>query len=283
MDAVITYVNGADPQWQALYAAYNGQEPSKRFRDWGLLPFQIASIRKYLPFVEKIFLVVALPSQVPPGLPEDVEVVLHKEIIPSAYLPTFNSAAIEMFLHRIPGLDSRFIYINDDCIPVLPCAEEDFFMGDKIVKGFSRHLFSFSQYKKHCRNADRLARKAARKFWSPLYLRPQHTVSPMFRDACEDVWIRVQKRIEASITPVREDCNINQNLFQDYLFLKGRAVNIRTSNKHISLGATTPWGLSKYLAKPDSKWVCINDVRLPDFLVKEYRKVLQKAFPTGKQ
>ena len=277
MDAVITYVNGSDPQWQALYAAHSGAEPSKRFRDWGMLPLQIRSIRKYLPFVDRIFLVVALPSQVPPGLPEDVEVVLHKEIIPAKFLPTFNSAAIEMFLHRIPGLDLRYIYINDDCIPVMPCREEDFFVGDKIVKGFSKHLFSFGQYKKHCRNSDRLARKACRKLWSPVYLRPQHTVSPMFRDACEAVFSRVGERIEATVTPDREDCNVNQNIFQDYLYHKGRAINRRLPNKHISLATISPRGLAKFLANPDKPWVCINDVEMSPKRAEQFRKVISEA------
>lgn len=277
MDAVITYVNGADPAWQAQYASHKGQEPAKRFRDWGMLQLQIAAIRRYLPFLEKIFLVVALPSQVPPGLPEDVEVVLHKEFIPARFLPTFNSTAIEMFLHRIPGLDNQFIYINDDCIPVKPGAPEDFFMGDKIVKGFSKHLFSFGQYRKHCRNSDRLARKAARRLPWFVYLRPQHTVSPMFRDACEDVWSRVGTRIESTITPDREDCNVNQNIFQDYLYHKGRVVNLRMSNKHISLAATSPRKLARYLANPTEKWVCINDVEMPDKRADAFRKVISEA------
>lgn len=277
MDAVITYVNGADPQWQALYASFSGAEPSKRFRDWGMLPLQIRAIRKHLPFIEKIYLVVALPSQVPAGLPEDVEVVLHKDIIPREFMPTFNSAAIEMFLHRIPGLDNQFIYINDDCIPVMPCAVSDFFIRDKIVKGFSKHLFSFNQYKKHCRNSDRLARKACRKLPWLVYLRPQHTASPMFKDACEAVWGRVQKQIEESITPVREDCNVNQNIFQDYLFHKGRVVNLRMSNKHISMGAISPRGLAKYLANPTEKWVCINDFEMSDKRAEQFRKVITEA------
>ena len=277
MDAVITYVDGSDPKWQALYASYSGKEPAKRFRDWGMLPLQVRCIRRYLPFVDRIFLVVALPSQVPAGLPEDVEVVLHKDIIPEKFLPTFNSTAIEMFLHRIPGLDNRFIYINDDCIPVKPCQETDFFEGNSIVKGFSKHLFCFGQYKKHCRNSDRLARRAARRLWSPLYLRPQHTVSPMFRDACETVFERVGKRIERTITPEREDWNVNQNLFQDYLLLKGRAVNRRLSNKHISLGATSPRSLGKYLANPEEKWVCINDVEMSQKRSEAFRKVITEA------
>ena len=36
-------------------------------------------------------------------------------------LPTFNSQAIETMLHRIPGLRSPFIYLNDD-----------FFIGQRL-------------------------------------------------------------------------------------------------------------------------------------------------------
>ena len=275
MDAVITYVNGADPLWQAQYAAFSGKEPPRRFRDWGMLPLQIRNIRRYLPFVEKIFLVVALPSQVPEGLPEDVEVILHKEIIPEKFLPTFNSTAIEMFLHRIPGLDDRYLYINDDCIPVMPCTEEDFFEGNRIVKGFSRHLFAPNLYKKRTRNADRLARRAARRLWSPVFLRPQHTVSPMLRTACEDVFEKKRKQIEASISPTREGKNINQYLFLDYMYHVGMAVNRRLSSRHISLAAIRPKALASFLRNPDRKWVCINDVDLPEKRLAAFRRVTE--------
>ena len=84
-------------------------------------------------------------------------------------------------------------------------------------------------------------------------------------------------RIEATITPDREDCNVNQNIFQDYLYHKGRAVNLRMSNKHISLAATSPRKLAKYLANPTEKWVCINDVEMPEKRAEAFRKVISEA------
>ena len=112
IDAVITYVNGADPEWKKQYAAVAGKEPSRRYRDWGMLEWQVNNIRRFLPFIDKIFLVVALPSQVPAGLEGKVEVVLHKDFIPEQYLPTFNSNTIEMYLYRIKGMSDKYLYIG---------------------------------------------------------------------------------------------------------------------------------------------------------------------------
>ena len=39
MDAVITYVDGNDPAWRQDYLAAAGNEPAKRYRDWGTLPY----------------------------------------------------------------------------------------------------------------------------------------------------------------------------------------------------------------------------------------------------
>jgi hypothetical protein len=45
-----------------------------------------------------------------------VRVVLHDDIFndPDKQLPTFNSLAIELMLHRIPGLSHHFLYFNND-------------------------------------------------------------------------------------------------------------------------------------------------------------------------
>ena len=129
MDAVITYVDGLDPIWQAEYAsAVGGEILAKRYRDWGTLRYLLRGIEKHIPSVENVYLLVSGISQVPAWIDKDqVRVVLHKEIIPEVFLPTFNSTTIEMFMHRIPGLDEQFIYFNDDMFPVLDCSPEDFF------------------------------------------------------------------------------------------------------------------------------------------------------------
>ena len=42
-------------------------------------------------------------------------------------LPVFNSRAIEINLHRIPGLAEQFVYFNDDMFITKPVTKEDFF------------------------------------------------------------------------------------------------------------------------------------------------------------
>lgn len=277
IDAVITYVNGADPKWQEQYAAFSGREPVKRFRDWGMLPWQIRSIRRYLPFVENIYLVVALPSQVPAEVASEVKVVLHKDIIPEKLLPLFNGGAIELFLHRIAGLSEQYIFLNDDCIPVAPCSPEDFFEGDRICRGFSKHLFAPNVFKKTVRNSDALARKAAGLAPCPVFIRPQHSASPQLKSVFADLYNRFEKEIVASVTPTREPCNMCNYLYPDYLYHIGRVKLQRLSCRHFSMGAGSPEDLAGFLSAPDRKWICINDVEMSESREKQFREVIAKA------
>ena len=67
--------------------------------------------------MENVFLLVSGETQVPSWVDRSVvNVVLHKDIIPERFLPTFNSTTIEMFMHRIPGLGEEFLYFNDDMV-----------------------------------------------------------------------------------------------------------------------------------------------------------------------
>ena len=102
MDAVITYVDGNDPFWKADYQKYtNVPIMDKRFRDWGTLKYLLRGIDKYMPFIDNVYLVVSHPSQVPSWADqENLRIVLHKDIIPAEFLPTFNSNPIEMHLQK---------------------------------------------------------------------------------------------------------------------------------------------------------------------------------------
>ena len=151
MDAVITYVDGLDPLWQEDYrTSMGGPVMAKRFRDWGTLRFLLRGIETHLPFVRNVYLVVSRESQVPEWASEKLKIVYHRDIIPERFLPVFNSTAIEMFLHRIPGLDEEFIYLNDDFFPLRDCRPEDFFRDGKAGVSFQRHLFASGLYKRHC-------------------------------------------------------------------------------------------------------------------------------------
>jgi hypothetical protein len=58
-------------------------------------------------------------------------VVSHHDIFPDpSVLPTFNSAAIEAAIHRIPELADHYLYFNDDVILMRPTERSDFLTED---------------------------------------------------------------------------------------------------------------------------------------------------------
>lgn len=280
MDIVITYVNGLDPVWQADYERYtNIPLLEKRFRDWGTLRYLLRGIEENMPFIRKVHLIVSGESQVPEWVNRDeVNVVLHKDIIPAEFLPTFNCNPIEMCLHRIEGLDEEFLYFNDDMFPMRPCEPTDFFREGRGVIGMSRHLLAHDMYKKICRNSDSLARKALGRRHSCLFLRPQHICSPMLRSECERLYAIVEPQIRASMTRVRTEDNLNQYLYLDYMFLCGKIIPKRISKKHFSLGIASASKLHRFIENPSHKMTCINDVQLTEERYVELRAALLGAF-----
>ena len=280
MDIVITYVNGLDPVWQKDYQHYTNIPPLvKRFRDWGTLRYLMRGIECNMPFVRRVHLVVSHESQVPEWVDRsEVNVVLHKDIIPAQALPTFNCNPIEMCLHRIEGLDEEFLYFNDDMYPMLLCKPEDFFREGKGVIGISRHWFPSNMYKHICRNSDRLARKALGLKPSWTFLRPQHICSPLLKSECKALYATIEQEIKSSLTRIRTKDDLNQYLFLDYMYLKGKIINLRQSKKHFSVGVTSPDKLHRFILHPTKKLACINDVQLTEERYVELRKTILLAF-----
>ena len=281
MDIVITYVNGLDPVWQSDYEKYTNQPiVEKRFRDWGTLRFLFRGIAENMSFIRKVHLIVSHESQVPEWVNRDeVNVVLHKDIIPAEYLPTFNCNPIEMHLHRIEGLDEEYLYFNDDIFPMKPCSATDFFEGGRCFLGMSHHLLVFDMFKRICRNSDRLARKALGLKSSLLFLRPQHVCTPMFKSVCEEVYGKVGAEIaKTSSARTRNGENLNQYLFLDYMYLKGLLINKRLSKKHFSVGIVSGEKLRDFITNPSHQLVCVNDVQLSEERYTELREALLDAF-----
>ncbi|MFD0897522.1 glycosyltransferase [Loigolactobacillus binensis] len=101
-----------------------------RFRDTDLLKYSIASIRKYAPWVHKVYLVT--DGQRPDWFKADdvLTVIDHTDYIPAQYLPTFNSNVIELNIARIKDLSEHFILFNDDMILNRPVTPQDFFTNN---------------------------------------------------------------------------------------------------------------------------------------------------------
>lgn len=285
MDIVITYVNGLDPLWQKDYEQYtNIPILEKRFRDWNTLRYLFRGIESNMPFIRKVFLVVSKDSQVPAWINRNqVEIVLHKDIIPAEHLPTFNSNTIEMHLHFIKELDEQFLYFNDDMFPIALCEPTDFFRNGQIVIKFSKHFLALDMFKSICKNSNRLAREALGLKPSCMFLRPQHICSPMLKSLCKEVYEKEQNEITASLTRTRTAKNYTQYLFLDYIYLKGMAINEKISKKHFSTAIASANAIKKFILHPTRKLMCVNDVRLSE---KRYQKLhttilnaFEKRFP----
>lgn len=280
MDAVITYVDGLDPLWQADYGKYvGGPALTKRFRDWGTLKYLLRGIDRFMPFIGKVHLVVSRDSQVPDWVDRDnVHIVLHEDIIPTEKLPVFNSCAIEMYLHEIPGLDEQFLYFNDDMFPVRPCRPDTFFREGRPVIGFASCFFSGNMYMKQTRCSDRMARKALGRRSGLRFVRPQHICSPMLKSCCMEAARKLESEIDASVTRLRTERSLNQYLFLDYMYYKGTAINERLSRKHFSLAVSTADRICRFLEAPDTDLACINDVQMSEQKYLVLRGQILEAF-----
>ncbi len=143
IDAVYLWVDGADPAWQeslqqrvvecgAAADAYS--LASRHFRDNQELKYSLRSLEQHAPWIRQIHLVTngQAPHWLNPAHPR-LAIVPHDTIFPDLrHLPSFNSHAIELHLHRIPGLSRRFIYFNDDVFLGRPVMSADFLTADGI-------------------------------------------------------------------------------------------------------------------------------------------------------
>ncbi len=151
IDAVVTWVNGADKEHTKKRLAHmesmqrhlvdkSGMLPT-RFNSVGEIDFCLRSLLQNAPWLRTIYIVT--DGQTPSilktfeGTPyaERFQVIDHRDIFRGfeQYLPTFNSLTIESMLWRIPGLSEQFIYLNDDCFVLRPVDEDAFFQDGKPV------------------------------------------------------------------------------------------------------------------------------------------------------
>ncbi len=158
VDAVITWVNGNDKNWQEKINAYSeskinfsSENHLKRYNSIGEIDIAIKSIIKFAPFIRNIFLVT--DDQSPESFDSlkslaqkkgiNLELVDHKVIFRGyeEYLPTFNSSSIVSMLFRIPNLSEHFIIFNDDFLIMKEVSVNDFFInGEPIIRGKWQHF-----------------------------------------------------------------------------------------------------------------------------------------------
>ena len=157
IDAVITWVDGADPKHiqklQDYLASIGGERPRAanpaRFHHSGELDYCVTSLLRFAPWLRCIYIVT--DNQVPDLIKtlkgtayEDRVKIIDHQVIFAGYeqhLPTFNSISISAMLWRIPDLAENFLFLNDDFALIQPVTPEDFFRDDTlVVRGHWRPL-----------------------------------------------------------------------------------------------------------------------------------------------
>ena len=132
IDFVVTWLDSTDPVWQKEYESYKsrakGDKSMARFRDMNIFRYWFRAVEKYAPWVNKVFLITN--GKFPDWINKDnskLVLVKHEDYMPAECLPTFNSCAIELHMHRIKGLSEHFVYFNDDMFLNTPVSPNYYF------------------------------------------------------------------------------------------------------------------------------------------------------------
>lgn len=201
IDFVMIWVDGNDPLWQKeknMYDSSNdkGDSTEVRYRSWDNLQYWFRAVEKFAPWVNKVHFVTwgHLPEWLNTDCPK-LNVVNHKDYIPSEYLPTFNANTIELNLHRIEGLSEQFVYFNDDMFLTAPVKPEDFFTDGHPMDTYALDCIYFGKKSAGFFNGNDLEiinthfrRKASMKENASKWFSPKNGVKRLIKTAALCMW-----------------------------------------------------------------------------------------------
>lgn len=303
IDFVVTWVDGGDPAWQAEKRRYtpDGETDTRpeRYRDWELLRYWFRGVEQFAPWVRAVHLVTwgHVPSWLNTHAPK-LHVVNHADFMPDGTLPTFNSNALEMNLHRIPGLSDQFVYFNDDMLLLRPVRPEDYFVDGKprdmlalqpvvanptnpvmshILLNDSLVICKYFEKRKTMRSNPGKYFKLGYPLMYfvynlletafPLYtgFYTVHGPSPLLKSTFEELWEKEgQLLLETSRHRFRSPEDVTQYLFREWEKQKGNFVPANLHKEFRYLDISDPSG--RYLdviRGQQTKAVCVNDTSKP--------------------
>lgn len=280
IDAVYTWVDGADPAWQARKAAAMGVQVGgelsrlagndSRYASRDELRYSMRSLAAYAPWVRHVYLVT--DDQVPAWLDTahpGITVVSHRELFgDTGALPTFNSHAIESRLHRIDGLAEHFLYFNDDMMLGRPVPPTTFF----LPSGIAKYFVSPVQLEAGPPSADDAPVNAAGKNNREILLarhgcaitqKMRHVAYALRRSVLAEIESELPEQVRATAAhPFRHpgDLSIASSLHQYWAYRTGRAVPGEVAYMYADLAhPATPTKLRDLLARRDMDAFCLND------------------------
>lgn len=297
IDFVITWVDGSDSEWLAERDKFmkSSLTSKRQFRDWDILKYWFRGVEKYAPWVNKIYFITwgHVPDFLNVNHPK-IEIVNHRDYLPSNYRPTFNSNAIELSMHKIKGLSETFVYFNDDMFIVESVSENDFFykslprdvaiLNPIVAKDTntiaSIMLNNMGVINKHFNLRESVKRSPFKWFnlkyshllslnfifqpWNKAVgLYQQHLPSSFLKSTFENVWAKEFKELdETSKRKFRNNkLDVNQWLFKEWQVMNGNFHPRKISfGKYIMVKNSGDVDtVNKYLHDRKTKVICIND------------------------
>ena len=297
IDAVITWVDGSDERHKAKRMKYGNETifnaediaGSSRFASLGEIFYCVASLNRYAPWINKIYLVTdeqnpEIDSLIEKHFPDGhipMEIVDHKTIFRGyeEYLPTFNSISIESMTWRIPGLSEHYIEFNDDLILAAPVTPDDFFTPDgKVVcygKKSSYILTKLSRILKYRKKGGKkVTFKETMLNAAPLlgkycsFIKIYHTPKSLLKSVYEKHFNEHPEHLTKNIAHrFRNHTQYNpQELF--YLLMdKEKRCELRSANKNLMYLKPKDIGyiqkkLDRFTLSPETKFGCFNAIDL---------------------
>ena len=275
VDYVFPYVTTEDPYWNFLYnKSLSGNENDyvsgfHRFRDNGLLKYLFRGLEAYMPWINKVHMIVMCESQVPKWVNRDkIHIIYHSDFIPKKFLPTFNSNLIETFLPLLPLDEDKFIYSNDDMFPCRKLSKELFFKGNiPCYNIYIRDYFATAPGDYLRRNAFNLitGEKQEKRVVST-----QHSAVSFKLSLLKNCFKKYKKSLLKTLSKFREIKNVNQYFYSFYQMMEGTIIN-------------HPQKIISYSLKPDIvekiinidfkryDYICLNDDI--DMKEKDWKKI----------
>lgn len=292
IDFVITWVDGNDSAWQqdkAKYSAVGADVRASRYRDWDQLQYWFRAVEQYAPWVNKIHFVTwgHVPAWLDVNHPK-LNIVKHSDFIPEEYLPVFSSNAIEVHLHRIPGLSQQFVYFCDDFYLMQPCKPTDFFKNGKPVDMaelisvlphqeemyFYHEYNDYSIYRQHV-TAKRLLKNIF-KFFNLGYgsiafknlihiaahnicFQSRHVCIPLLKSTMEELWqLHGQTLAKTARSRFREITNNSLDMVRGYQFVTGNFCPKKIKSMVLQTNNIAP--TKQTIERRAYPFICLSDV-----------------------
>ena len=296
IDAVYTWVDGSDPDWQLAKNLALGQADesrhetaasTSRYVNRDELRYSLRSLAYFAPWIRHVYLVTA--DQVPAWLRLDhprLTVVSHQELFGQrGTLPTFNSHAIESQLHHIPGLAEHFLYINDDVFLGRPLVPTSFFHANGIGKFFlSSAQIGFGPPSVADQPVNAAAKNNRRvlveRFGRLIYTKMRHAPIPLLRSVLEEIEDTLADEVKATASHQfrhPEDLAIPSSLHHYWAYQTARSVPGHVRYRYVNLAH--PWapvGLSQLLRQRSHDVFCLNDTDSAEAAMSEQHDLLNR-------